>query len=225
MRIKERLKKEADDGYKKFSASLVPNINNILGVRLPVLRSIAKEIYKSGSYEDFLKVSDIEFMEETMLQGMIIGIMDKTVEEMLCYVKDFIPKIDNWSVCDCFCAGLKFTKNNLKSVWNFIQPYFSSQNEYELRFAYVMLLNYFVCDEYIDKILKLIDNFKDERYYSKMAAAWLVSVCFVKKRDKTLEYLKKSKLSKQTFNKSIQKICESFKVDKQDKELLKAMKK
>ncbi len=225
MKIKERLKKEAEEDYKKFSSLLIPNINNIIGVRLPVLRLIAKEIYKSGCYEDYLRISDFEFMEEIMLQGMIIGMLDKPVKEMLCYIKDFIPKIDNWSVCDCFCAGLKFTQNNLPQVWNFIQPYFSSQNEYELRFAYVMLLNYFVCDEYIDKILKLIDDFKDERYYSKMAAAWLISVCFVKKRDKTFEYLKKSKLSKWTFNKSIQKICESFKVDKQDKELLKSMKK
>lgn len=214
----------ADDDYKKFSSSLIPNIDNVLGVRLPVLRKIAKEIYESGSWHDFLKQTNPEFMEETMLQGMVIGLIKENPEKILNYVKDFIPKINNWSVCDSFCAGLKFTKKNKELVWQFIQPYFKSDKEFEVRFAYVMLLTYFVEKDYIDDVLICIDEFKNKEYYAQMAAAWTLSICYIKFPDKTYEYLKNSNLDNWTFNKSIQKICESLKVSQQTKELLRKLK-
>lgn len=222
--IKNILLKKAEENYRQFSSSLLPDVNNILGIRLPVLRKIAKQLYKSGNYEDFIKCRKFEYFEETMLKGMLIGLLQKKPEEMLLYIKNFINEIDNWSVCDCFCAGLKFTENNRELVWNFLEPYFKSDKEFELRFAYVMLLSYFVTSEYIDKIFEKIDLFKDEKYYSRMSVAWLLSVCFVKEREKTLIYLKHSKLDKWTYNKSLQKICESLRVDKKDKELCKALK-
>ena len=117
------------------------------------------------------------------------------------------------------------TKDNLSLVWNFIQPYFKSDKEFEIRFAYVMLLNYYLIDEYIDKVLNLVDEFNDDRYYSQMAVAWLVSICYIKYPKKTEKYLKKSNLNDWTYNKSIQKICESLKVDKKTKSQLKLMKK
>ena len=223
--IKTVLLKSAENGYKVFSASLIPNVNNVLGVRLPVLRKIAGDIYKKGGYEDFLKQREFEYFEETMLQGMLIGMLKLPAKEMLGYVKDFVPLIDNWSVCDCFCSGLKFTRDNMAMVWEFLQPYFSSNKEYDLRFAFVMLLSYFVDDEYIDWVLEKIDDFEDDGYYSKMAVAWLISVCFVKEREKTILYLKRSKLSKWTFNKGIQKIGESLRVTKADKALCRRLKK
>lgn len=218
MNIKERILSEAEKDYKKFSSSLIPNIDNVLGVRLPILRKIAKEIYTSGKWEEFLNCDNCEFMEETMLQGMVIGLVKP--EDILKYIAKFVPKINNWAVCDSFCTGLKFTKKNKKLVWDFIQPYFKSSQEFEIRFAFVMLLDYFIEEEYIDRVLDLIDEFKDERYYSRMAVAWALSVCFVKFPEKTFEYLKKSKLDSWTFNKSLQKIRESYRVSKEMKELL-----
>ncbi len=222
--IREILLKEAEENYKKFSASLIPNIDNVLGVRLPVLRKIAKNIYNSGDYENFLKQRKFEYLEETMLQGIIIGLLKKSPSEILEHIKGFVPNIDNWAVCDCFCCSLKMTKDNLPLVWDFIQPYFKSDKEFEIRFAYVMLLNYYLVDEYIDKVLKLVDEFRDDRYYSKMSVAWLVSICYIKYPYKTEKYLKKSKLDDWTYNKSIQKVCESLKIDKQTKERLKLLK-
>lgn len=224
MDIKLQILEKAENDYKEFFSSLIPNINNVLGVRLPVLRKIAKEIYKSEKWEDFIKQTDCQYMEEIMLQGMVIGLVKKSPEEILELVKDFVPKINNWAVCDTFCVGLKFTNKNKELVWDFIQPYFKSKEEYDIRFGYVMLLSYFIDDDYIDRILDLIDNFRDERYYSRMAVAWALSICYVKQPEKTLEYLKTSKLDNWTFNKSIQKICESLRVDKSTKNMLKCLK-
>ena len=87
-----------------------------------------------------------------------------------------------------------------------------------------MLISYYIDTEFISDVLKLIDEFKDERYYARMAAAWALSICYTKFPEKTFEYLKKSKLDDWTFNKSIQKICESLRVDKSTKNMLKYLK-
>ena len=225
MNIRKQLEELSEKDYQKFSASLIPNINNVLGVRTPILRKLSKEILKNKNNEKFLKTNQFKYMEEYMLKGMVIGLLKNPIEEVLVYTKEFVPTIDNWAVCDCFCCSLKITNKNLDAVWDFLQSYFKSAKEYEIRFAYVMLLNYYLIDEYIDKVIELIDTFKDDRYYSKMAVAWLVSIAYIKYPQKTEKYLKKSKLNDWTFNKSIQKICESLKVDKETKEKLKLMKK
>lgn len=224
MDIRKRLEKEADKKFQKFTQALIPNVDNVLGVRTPILRKMSQELYKSGEFIKLFDNTNLKYMEEKMLKGMIIGLFKKPIKEVLSYIQNFVPTIDNWAVCDNFCCSLKITKDNLLFVWDFIQPYFLSDKEYEIRFAYVMLLNYYLIDEYIDRVLNLIDDFNDDRYYSKMAVAWLVSMCFVRYPDKTEKYLKKSKLDDWTFNKSIQKICESLKVPKEAKEKLKKKK-
>lgn len=225
MDIRKQLEKESENKFREFSSCLIPNVSNILGVRLPVLRKIAKEIYRKEDYKKFLEKSDFLYMEEIMLQGMVIGLINEQTEKIIEYIECFIPRIDNWAVCDSFCSGLKFTNKNKKRVWSFLNKYFNSANEYEIRFAYVMSLLYYIDDEYIDEVLNIIDKFKNDGYYARMAVAWAVSICFIKQREKTYEYLKKSRLDSWTFNKSIQKICESNRVDKETKLNLKQMKK
>ena len=87
-----------------------------------------------------------------------------------------------------------------------------------------MLLEHFIDEDYIDECLERIDEFKDTRYYAQMACAWALSICYIKFPQKTFSYLKKSKLDNWTFNKGIQKICESLRVDKETKTMLKCMK-
>lgn len=224
MEIRKKLEKLADKEYQKFNSALLPNINNVLGVRVPVLRKLAKELFLNGEYKCFFEKSEFKYMEEYMLKAFIIGLLDEPVEKVLDKVSEFVLYIDNWAVCDSFCNSLKFVENNLDEVWSFLQSYFNSKCEFELRFAYVMLLNYYLKDDYISRIFALIDKFSDEQYYSKMAVAWLVSICYIKYPKETLSYLKKSKLDNWTFNKSIQKICESLKVSKEARILLKKLK-
>ena len=223
MDIKTKILNEAEKDYKKFSESLIPNIDNVLGVRIPALRKIAKEIYaETGT--DYLACSNTEYMEEVMVQGMIIGLIKDKPEKILEHVENFIPKINNWAVCDIFCGGLKFTNKNKELVWEFIQKYLNSEKEYDKRFGLVMILGYFTDDNYIDKVFQILDNFSHEGYYARMGAAWALSICYLKQPEKTFNYLKKSKLDKWTFNKGIQKICESLRVDKNTKEVLKSLK-
>ena len=143
---------------------------------------------------------------------------------MVKYAELFIPRINNWAGCDNFCANLKIVKKNKEKIWKFLEKYFLSRKEYEIRFAVVMSLKYFIEKEYLDKIFEKIDNLKNSEYYVQMGVAWTVAECFIKYGDKTLEYLKNNKLDDFTFNKAIQKICESERVDKEIKLHLKKLK-
>ena len=217
MEIRKRLEQEAEEKYRVFSSALIPNIDNVLGVRIPKLNKLAKDLYKTD-WKPFLNQPCI-YMEETMLQGMLIA---KTGDFEL--VKQFVPKINNWSVCDKFCNSLKCVKDNKQQVWKFIQPYLKSKKEYNNRFALVILLEYFIERNYLKNIFDILNEFNSEKYYAQMAAAWLVSMCFVEFPKETTEFLKTTKLDDWTYNKSIQKIIESLKVDKPTKQKLKLMK-
>jgi 3-methyladenine DNA glycosylase AlkD len=221
--IKEQLFEMADPEYQKFSAALIPNIQNLLGVRLPELRKLAIRLAK-GDWRIYLDQAESEYFEEIMLQGMVIGYIKTDVEEILRYVADFVPKIDNWSVCDSFCTGLKVTNSNMNLVWDFLQPYLSSKNEYDIRFGVVMLLDFYIEEEYINRVLQRLDEAKHEGYYVKMAVAWAVSICYVKLPKPTLTYLKSNNLDDFTYNKALQKITESFRVDLETKKMIRSMK-
>lgn len=221
--IREELLVLADEEYRKFSAALIPNISNIIGVRLPELRKLAKKI-ASGDWRLYLREAPSDYFEEIMLQGMLIEYIRADVEEKLQLVANFVPKIDNWSVCDSFCTGLKFAKKEQDRVWEFLQPYWLSDKEYEIRFGLVMLLNYFVHDQYIDRVLFAIDSIDHEGYYVKMAAAWALSICYIKLPDPTLAYLQSARIDDFTYNKALQKITESYRVDPETKKRIRSMK-
>lgn len=222
--MKQQLLDLVDRDYQKFASALIPNISNVIGVRLPVLRKLAKEIAR-GDWRTFLeKEAEDECFEEIMLKGMVIGYVKTDFEELLCFVADFIPKIDNWSVCDSFCIGLKFTKKNKARMWDFLQPYLTSINEYEIRFGVVMLLDFYIEEEYIERVLQLLDNIKHDGYYVKMAVAWAISICYVKLPEPTMLYLLNNTLDIFTYNKALQKIKESYRVDQETKKMLQSMK-
>ncbi len=221
--IREQLLELAEEDYRKFSSTLLPNVDNILGVRLPKLRKISKQIVK-GDWRSYLKATESEYFEEVMLRGMVIGYGKADIEESLSYVAEFVPKIDNWSVCDSFCNGLKFTNDNKSRVWNFLQYYIDSEEEYDIRFSVVMLLNYFIEEDYIDKVFLLLDRIRHEGYYAKMAIAWAISICYVKFPETTMKYLKNNTLDDFTYNKALQKITESFRVNQETKTSIRNMK-
>lgn len=221
--IRKKLFEMQDLKYKEFDSSLCPNVEKIIGVRIPQLRAMAKEI-ASNEYKEFLENAQDEYYEELVLQGLVIGYAKISIEETFDYLKKFVPKINSWAVCDTTCSNLKITKKHMQEMWDFLEQYINSDKEYEIRFALVMYLNYFLTDEYIDEILQKIDKIENKEYYVQMATAWLVSTAYVEQREKTETFLQQNNLDKFTQNKSIQKIRESYRVSKEDKEKLRKYK-
>lgn len=222
--IRSRLFELQDLKYKEFHSKLCPNIDKIIGVRVPELRKIAKEIAKQD-YKSFFEKTQDEYYEELAIHGLVIGYAKISIEETFKYLEEFIPKINSWAVCDTTCSNLKMTKKHMAEMWEFLDKYIKSQKEYQIRFAVVMYLNYYLTDEYIDYVLKNIDHITNKEYYVQMAIAWLISFAYIKQKDKTEKYLAKNNLDEFTQNKAIQKICESYRVSKEDKERIKKYKK
>lgn len=225
--IKQELIQMSDSKYKSFHSNLCPGINNILGIRVPVLREYAKKLIKKYSFEELINNIDDEYYEEIMLQGMLIGLNSKENFNVIKkYIEDYISKIDNWAICDTFCAGLKIINKNKESMWDFINQYLDSDKEFYLRFAIVIILDYYIEEKYLEEIFRIFNNIQSEYYYVKMAIAWAISISLIKYYDKTINYLKNnSKIDKWTYNKSLQKAIESYRITKDQKELLKNMKK
>lgn len=219
MNVREELFKNQDLEYKAFHSKLVPNISpdKIIGARVPVMRKIAKQAVKENA--EVLT----EYYDERMVKGFTIGYKKCDIETHLKELTDFVPLIDNWAVCDCTCSTLKFTEKNREVVWQFIQPYLSG-GEYDIRFAIVMIMDYFLTDEYIDRSLEILSEIKSDFYYVNMAVAWALSVAYVKYEEKTLPIIEGKVLPAWVHNKTIQKICESYRVDKSKKKYLKTLK-
>lgn len=225
--LRHRLFSLQDLKYKKFHSALCPGIDNIIGIRIPVLRKLANKIVREEDYHTYLQKALSEsfiYSEEATLCGMVLGLLKIDFTELLEKLTLFVPRIDNWAVCDVTCGGLKAFKKNRAQGQEFLQQYLASPREYELRFSIVMLMNYYNDDAYIDSTLKELSNIRHDGYYVKMAVAWALSLCFVKQRAKTIVLFQNNELDDFTYNKALQKCRESFRVSDADKALLQSMK-
>lgn len=217
MDLREELFSLQDLKYRNFHSALVPNIDKeqIIGVRLPQLRKIGKKLTDN----DF----DWHYYEEIMLHGFYIGYAKLSYEERLVLLKDFIPYINNWAVCDCVSSTLKFVNKNKSDFLEFLKPYMSSRKEYELRFAVVMLMDYYLDNEYLQFTVDYLSKIKSDYYYVNMAVAWALSVAFVKSSSSVLPLIENYLLPPFVHNKTISKICDSYRVEKSTKEYLKTL--
>lgn len=224
--IHPELQNLIDEGYAKFNQKLCPDTKRkILGIRVPALRKLAQKIVKEDDWQAFLKQAQDDYFEEVLLQGLVIAYAKIEMDEKLAYLKWFIPKIDSWEICDTFCPTLKIKPQELSKVWEFIQPYLQSSQEFDVRFAVIMMLNYYLIDEYIDQVLQNLDQVTHEGYYAKMAVAWTIAEIGVKFNKKAMQYLKgDNHLDKFTYNKALQKMRESYRIEQGQKEILKQMK-
>lgn len=229
--VESKLLELADKEYLEFNQKLnkeeyLKNSKEQIGIRIPKLREYSKKLSKEHELDYLLENINENYYEEIMLKGFIIGQYKKLEwEELEKYISYFVPKISDWALCDTFCSSLKITKKYEKEIWNILPKYLKSTNEFDVRFALVMILGYYIKDEYIDKIYEIINNVKLDKYYVKMANAWLISYCIIEYYDKTVDFLKnKCTVDKWTYNKGIQKGVESFRLIKEQKEQLKQMK-
>lgn len=212
----EYLKSLKEEEYKNFHSRITRTKYEILGIRVPMQRKIAKEI-KKGNYVAFLKHCGNTYYEEVNIEGFVIASIKE--EERDKYLDVFLNKIDNWAICDGFCNSLKITskENYLEKIEKMLQ----SNETYIVRVGLVLLLSSYVEEKYIKTIISLVENLKKEEYYINMAIAWLVAECFIKYPNETLPFLKSQKLNKFTQNKTISKINDSYRVSKEIKLMLK----
>ena len=236
----KKLLENQDLKYRDFHASLLPNIDkkSIIGVRVPIMRKIAKEFVEAG----FLDKFPHKYFEENQVHLFAVERI-KDFDECLRRIEQFLPYIDNWAVCDG-----KSPKALLKDKTRFlehIQGWLKSNHPYTVRFGVNMLMNFFLDDRFDKKLLELVaaideNKFDDsntgaasasinaarptDRYYVQMVIAWYFATALAKQWEATFPYIKGRKLSPWIHAKTIQKASESYRITDAQKKTLRSLK-
>ena len=221
----DELRSYADSGYRDFQVKLTPGLDKpqMLGVRMPVLRSLGKELSK-GDPRGFLKVCGNDYYEEAMLRGIVTGLVKpESYEEFLALADGFLPYVTNWALCDCFCAGLKYVKKCREPFFEHLESLLSG-GDWQKRVALVLMLDYYLDDGYIDRVLARVDAIRSDVYYVSMAQAWLIATALAKCPEQTLRYYRQNSLPDETHNRAIQKAIESRRISDETKKMLRTLK-
>ena len=211
-----------DTKYKQFHSKLTYN-TNIIGIKVPILKDISKHISK-GNFLSFIEYVTTNTYEEWLIFGLIIGYSKMDFNDKLNLLDKYIVGIDNWASCDIVCANMKDFKKNMDKGYNYILKLTQSNACFSVRVGIVLLISFYINEEYLNSIFDICNSIKSDEYYVKMAISWLISICYIKYSNDTLKYLKNNKLDKFAYNKAIQKIIESKRVSKEEKSMLKLMK-
>lgn len=221
--IRKRLFELQDFEYKAFHSKLIPDVDpdTVIGVRTPVLRKLAKELEGTEAAKAFIKELPHVYYEENNLHGFLVeGIKD--YEACIDALDKFLPYVDNWATCDMIAP--KVFKKHLDKLERDIERWLRSERTYMVRFAICMLLKHFLDDRFESRFLDMVVAVKSDEYYINMVRAWYFATALAKQYEKTFPYIKGERLDVWTHNKVIQKARESFRLNQEQKELLKSMK-
>ena len=232
--IRRELEEQAEEKYRIFSSSLLPEVHNMLGVRLPYLRKMARRLVKEEGWRVWLddaltSPTAGEYFEEIMLQGMVIGCAKFEGEAASQWrqraelVRSFVPKIDNWSVCDSFCVGLAALAEDKRALKEFLTPYVASVREFEVRFAVVMMLDHFTDSADLPWLLDNLNNARHSGWYARMGTAWALSVLYVRWPEQVWSYLTADQPDAEILALALRKILESRRVTGEERERVRCL--
>ena len=214
--FQEYLKSCGDNEKKEWTTNILKTNLPVLAIKTPVIKDIVKKIYM-GNYLEFLDLMIWKYYENTAINGFLISKI-KDFDVMKKYLDIYSSKADNWATCDLLSFNVK---GNERKYFDLVLEYVKSPQPFVRRIGMSILFNFINNVDYIDKIFTLLDGFEnEEHYYVNMMNSWLLCECYIKQKSKTLKYLEHNKLNKFTINKGIQKCRESFRVSKEDKEML-----
>ena len=221
--VLDELKSLAEVDYKAFNSRIIPTKQKMLGVRVPILRKIAKRIAKKTAIE-FVQLDKQNVYEMILLEGMVLSYMEKSFKEILPLTESFLKKVDNWAQIDSTVCDFKGIVKENDAVLSIIKGWLKSDKEFIVRAGLVVLLAHYVKKENLKMIFTLSQGVKHSGYYACMGNAWLISVCMAKFPAETIVFFKDNVLDKRTRNKAIQKSRESYRVSKEHKVLINKLK-
>ena len=223
MNIQEKLFALQDLKYRDFHAKLVPGIDKdrIIGVRVPALRKLAKEIPFEEA-QAFMGDLPHKYIEENNLHGFLISNM-KDFDAVIRELEAFLPYVDNWATCDLISP--KIFKKNLNELLTYIDKWLNSQETYTIRFGIEMLMSFYLDDAFKPDYLAKVSKIHSEEYYVRMMVAWYFATALAKQYEATIGYIEEHRLEDWTHRKTIQKAVESRRLTAEQKGYLRSFSK
>ena len=212
-----------DEKYRDFHAALMPTVDKetVIGVRSPQLKKFAKEFYKSGDYESFLKILPHKYYEENNVHAALIG-FEKDYGKAINLLDEFLPFVNNWATCDMM--RISVFKKHLPELYSKIPEWLGSDNPYTVRFGIKMLMDFFLGENFTAECAERVCSISREEYYVKMMVAWYFATALAKNYNEILPYIENKRLERQTHNKAIQKAVESYRITDEKKAYLRTLK-
>lgn len=221
--IQQRLFALRDAGYRDFHAALMPTVDKalVIGVRMPALRALAKELKGTEPAADFMAALPHKYYEENNLHAALIGHI-RDFQPCLTALERFLPYVDNWATCDMM--NPKALAKDKAALLERIRLWLQSGHTYTVRFGMGMLMNHFLEEDFREEYPALVASVRSEEYYVRMMQAWYFATALAKQYEAAVTYLEQRRLGAWVHNKTIQKARESFRVSQEQKEYLKSLK-
>ncbi len=221
--IREELFKLQDLKYRDFQGGLIPGteLEDMIGVRTPELRKLAKKYAKVENITEFLRDVPHKYFDENQLHAFIISEL-KDYERCIDEVNLFLPFVNNWATCDQMSP--KAFKKHKKELLEQIETWLDSSETYTIRFGIGMLMQLFLDEDFDPQYLEKVSVIRTDEYYINMMIAWYFATALAKQYDATIPYIQKNKLDTWTHNKTIQKAIESYRISDETKDYLRGLK-
>lgn len=217
-RINQRLAALADSDYKAFNQKIIPTRYEVLGVRMPALKKLGKELAADPQVFDYLDQAEQATYEQILLYGLVVGLLkNASLDTVFHYLDPLIRKFDNWAHVDTIVSSPRLFKKYPDEVVAHYLPLKTDAGEFTKRTFVILLMDYYLDETHIDTTLKHLTEVEQGQYYVDMAIAWAISVALVKFYDQTLPLLEQPVWSKFVHNKAIQKARESFRISPEKK--------
>ena len=251
----ERFRSDARyrDGHLRVINAL-PN-RRVLGLHTPEMKQIAKQLSNEGceiALPDGSRKSIANSKgvihgfeaaashslcyEESVIWGFLINLEKCTLNERLAMLERYVPVLDNWAVCDSYCANAKWMAHaDKEELWMFLQGFFGSGREFEVRFAIVTAMTYFLNEEWLERVFaqlhridfnRITSEYRTERgkpkvaqqgtvqgaepYYVRMGVAWVLATALAKFPEQTRTFVRSSRLPADVIKLYTRKARESF---------------
>lgn len=209
--IVKRLQALSDKEYKNFHGKLIPDISDdrIIGVRIPQIRRLAKELVKEGMEKDFINTLPHYYYEENNLHAFVIAEI-RDFDSLMYEIERFLPFIDNWATCDSL-RPKAFYKNR-EALLPYAEKWMKSDKEFTVRFGIEVMMNCFLDEHFRADYPRIISEIKSDKYYVNMMIAWYFATALAKHRAEIMPYIENNCLPEWVHNKTISKAIESYRI-------------
>ncbi|MCR4661841.1 MAG: DNA alkylation repair protein [Clostridia bacterium] len=219
--IEAKLQENKDETYKIFNKKIVATQMDVIGVKTPYVRQIAKELFKDTEKKEiFYNSLPHKYFEENQIHVLTIS-QEKDFQKAILEMEKIFPYIDSWATTDQ--TDIRIFKKNKDKLTKYIDKWLASRKTFIVRFGILQLMKFYLeTDEEIKESCKKTICIKSEEYYIKMMQAWLLCTAACKNYELGKQYINKSP-NIDVFKMAIRKCLDSYRLTNEQKEELKQL--